>query len=247
MKKALLIMSLVLLAVAAQAQIKMHSNGRLTFQTVANSTTQGVSIGPAPNWNVDINGPVFMKKCGYFMNPATPPFTWMSACVTSNATAKCWIVSYPGWNGNTFYVLGDGTVYSSQSRTISRLDTEDSRGVDTDPIDGDEAISILSSLNGYYVAPQNQETPDFENNENVSPEAVEAMVADLTKRTAELSAIELSHIFPDAVRTDPQNRLCIDYQSVVTMLVEAVKEQQRVIEAMRAVLEANGLMEPEKP
>ena len=73
------------------------------------------------------------------------------------------------------------------------------------------------------------------------------MVADLTKRTAELSAIELSHIFPDAVRTDHQNRLCIDYQSVVTMLVEAVKEQQRVIEAMRAVLEANGLMEPEKP
>ena len=58
MKKLLLSLVIMLLTIAAQAQIKMHSNGRLTFQTVANSTTQGVSIGPAPNWNVDINGPV---------------------------------------------------------------------------------------------------------------------------------------------------------------------------------------------
>ena len=246
MKKALLTLSIVLLAVAAQAQIKLHSNGRLTFQTVANTTIEGISIGPAPNWTVDINGPVFMKKCGYFTNPSTTSFVWMSACVTSNANAKCWVVSYPGWNGNTFYVLGDGTVYSSQNRTISRLDSDNAKGIEIEPMEGDEAISILSGLNGYYVAPQNQETPDFENNENVAPEAVEAMIADLTKRTVELSAIELSHIFPDAVRTDPQNHLCIDYQSVVTMLVEAVKEQQRVIEAMRAVLEANGLMETEK-
>ena len=71
----------------------------------------------------------------------------------------------------------------------------------------------------------------------MDPEAVEAMYADFEKRTAALSGSNLEEVFPEAVRTDPKNRLCIDYQSVVTMLVEAVKEQQREIEELRGALE----------
>jgi len=61
-----------------------------------------------------------------------------------------------------------------------------------------------------------------------------------------LSGENLAGVFPDAVRTDPEARLCIDYNAVVTMLVEAVKQQQAEIELLRKTLEENGLLEPEK-
>ena len=80
----------------------------------------------------------------------------------------------------------------------------------------------------------------MEGNEFVDPEAVEAMYADFGKRSAALSGSNLEEVFPEAVRTDPNNRLCIDYQSVVTMLVEAVKHQQREIEELRGALERMG-------
>lgn len=66
------------------------------------------------------------------------------------------------------------------------------------------------------------------------------MYADFGKRTAALLDDNLEEVFPEAVRTDPKNRLCIDYQSVVTMLVEAVKEQQREIEELRTALGQMG-------
>ena len=66
------------------------------------------------------------------------------------------------------------------------------------------------------------------------------MYADFEKRTAGLSGSNLESVFPEAVRTDMKNRYCIDYQSVVTMLVEAVKEQQREIEELRNALEKVG-------
>lgn len=247
MKKTLITLAIMLIATMAQAQFKMHSNGRITFQTTVNTTAQGISFGPGPDWNVDFNGSVYMKKCAYFMNPTTISHGWMNACKTSNSTAACWLIAYPNWSNVTYFVEANGTVYSVQSRIISRLDDDGAKSTDTERINGDEALDILSQLNGYYVAPLEQDTPELENNEFVSPEAVEAMYADLTKRTAELSAVELSRFFPDAVRTNAQNRLCIDYQSIVTMLVEAVKEQQHTIETMRQVLEDNGLMAPKKP
>lgn len=243
MKRTLLTLSIVLLAVAAQAQIKLHSNGRLTFQTVANTTTQGVSIGPAPDWSVDFNGPAYFHKSGLFVKNAAE-YEWLNAALAPNPHSVAWVVANPNWDTTKFYVYGKGDAYARRFITFSQ-DSSNAKG--SEAIDGEEALSIISRINGYYFPPEELEIPDLENNEFVNPEAVEAMYADFAKRTAELSASELSNIFPDAVRTDHQNRLCIDYQSVVTMLVEAVKEQQRVIEAMRAVLEANGLMEPEKP
>ena len=87
---------------------------------------------------------------------------------------------------------------------------------------------------------------EIENNEYVDISAVEGMIGDLEKHKVSLSAENLAEVFPDAVRTDPQARLCIDYNAVVTLLTQAVKKQQAEIELLRKVLEENGLMEPEK-
>jgi len=166
----------------------------------------------------------------------------MNASKPNNSLAKSWVVTYPGWNNDNFYVLGNGDAYSKGSLLISSLDDEGMKGGAISLINSKEALTAITSLNGYYVNPEEEEISDLENNEYVDPEAVEAIYADLEKSSAELSAAELSRIIPEAVRTDPQNRLCIDYQAVVTMLVEAIKEQQREIEELQGVLEDNGLL-----
>ena len=73
------------------------------------------------------------------------------------------------------------------------------------------------------------------------------IVNDLEKKTVALSAENLAEVFPDAVRTDPDNRLGINYNAIITMLTEAVKQQQTEIQLLRKTLEENGLLEPEKP
>lgn len=241
MKKSLITIAIVLLAVAAQAQIKMHSNGRITLQTLVNTTTQGISIDPAPNWNVDINGQVYFHQTGVFKKNA-PAYDWLACSYATNPLAVSWLTVYPNWNTLTFYVQGKGDVYAKNYYTIASSSSGDSsKGTDTpQPIEGTQAIEVVTRLNGYYYAPEELEIPDLEGNENVDPEAIDAMLADFSKRTAALSAGNLEEVFPEAVRTDQQNRLCIDYQSVVTMLVEAVKQQQREIDELKAALQKNN-------
>ena len=68
----------------------------------------------------------------------------------------------------------------------------------------------------------------------------------MEKRTVGFMAQNVEDAIPDAVRTDPEARLCISYQSIVAMLTEAVKQQQQEIQLLRKTLEDNGLLEPEK-
>ena len=242
MKKSIITTALVLLAVGAQAQIKMHNNGRITLQTIANTNAQGVSIGPAPDWNVDFNGNVFFNKEVYFNNP-TIGYAWMNCAHTTNPFASTWVVAHPNWNTLTFYVLAYGDAYANNHYTItSSVSDERLKGREAESIDGVEALDVISKLNGFYYAPVEMEIPNLENDENVDPEAVEAMYADFEKRSVGLSGIDFVEAFPEGVRTDLQNRLCINYSSVVTMLVEAVKEQQREIEELHKILEDNGLI-----
>ena len=233
MKRFLLSSAIILLTLAAQAQIKMHSNGYITFQTLANSTSQGVSFGPAPDWSVNFNGNVNFKAGAFFIKNVNE-YEWVNCVKSDTQHATAWVVAYPDWNTTTFYVYAKGDAYAKNHYTITN-NSGHAKG--SDPIDGQEALSIITGIDGYYYAPEEQEIPDLENNEFVDPEAVEAMYADFEKRTAALSGSNLEEVFPEAVRTDPKNRLCIDYQSVVTMLVEAVKEQQREIEELRGALE----------
>lgn len=133
-------------------------------------------------------------------------------------------------------------MYSRTRFTFSNIQAGESKGKSAEPVDGQEALRAIAGLKGYYFAPDEQEIPVLEGNENVSPEAVEAMYADFSKRSVGLSGTDFEEVFPEGVRTSPQNQLYIDYNSVVSLLVEAVKEQQREIEELRKALEENGAM-----
>ena len=103
-------------------------------------------------------------------------------------------------------------------------------------------------INGFYYDDNTYlSIEEIENNEFINEEAVAGMIGDIGKPSVCLSPEDLAEAFPEAVRTDPEARLCVDYNAVVAMLVEAMKQQETELELLRKTLEEHGLIEPKKP
>jgi hypothetical protein len=87
-------------------------------------------------------------------------------------------------------------------------------------------------------------TPDeIENSEEVSPEALAGILNDIERsKTIGLDVEALEEVLPEAVRHAPDGKVGINYNAVVTVLVEAFKEQQAKIEQLESVLRENGLL-----
>lgn len=208
------------------AQIKMHDDGHLSFQSFTKNF--GVQVDPVgrtsfePNLNLSYSRLVKAK--------------------TFHQLCKTWIVQYAGTlqngYGDYYYVTGFGDVYYNHEYQIQF-------GNDTKghyPIE--KPSEMLSSLNGYYYDYDEYEgfEPDFIDNPNVKPEAVEGLMKDLEiDKSLGLDAETMELVLPEAIRHDPDGRICINYSAVIPVIVEAFKEQQREIEALKELLEENGI------
>ena len=233
MKKSLITTAMLLLALAVQAQtaFKIHNNGQISLQSA--TTSYGIQI---PTTGIASFEPNITTSYG--RTTRTKMF---------NLLAKAWSVyndSHTSLGNDVFYVLGNGNVYSYGQFTISPFTPGggDRRGVS--PIE--HASQIISAMKGYYLDTNEFEgisQEDIESSEYVNPEALEGLLKDLEKdRIVGMNAEELEEILPEAVRHDPDGLLGINYNAVVTVLVEAFKEQQAKIEQLENVLRENGLL-----
>lgn len=233
MKKTLFTLAIVLLAVAMQAQntaFKVHSTGQISLQSA--TTSYGIQIPTNGVMSIEPN-----VTTAYGLTSLTKP---------RNLTVRAWCVEPIGVSYSTgaytFYVLGNGNVYTRGSYlTISPVNPSE-KG--TYPIEG--ASGMVSSMKGYYFDSNEFEgvTPEeLESSEFVKPEALEGLLHDMENcRTAGLVAEELEEVLPEAVRHDPDGQAGINYDAVVVVLIEAFKEQQARIEQLESVLRENGLM-----
>ncbi|MBO7084212.1 MAG: hypothetical protein J6W30_10250 [Bacteroidales bacterium] len=244
MRKTIITFLLSIICLVSSAQIKMHNDGRITFQTLYNTTGEGISIDPGPDWNVNFNGSSFFKQLAYFVRNANA-YNWTACAKTSTEYSLNWVVAYPTYSNVNFYVYGNGCVYGRHFYVYFPSSTkQESLEKGEEPINSTEALEIVNKLEGFYYPSDTQEIPDLENNDQVDPNAIAAMYEDFDKRLVGLSATGMSQVFPEGVRTDPKNRLCIDYFSVVTLLVEAVKAQQDEIKLLKDILKKNNLLKP---
>ena len=185
MKKAIFTMAIVLLAVAAQAQIKVHDDN-------------WVSIGCL---NGDFGVQVTPIGYTYFRTQDNANYGWANQSIANNDTQRHWIVKniQHGKSNTMFYVSGDGQIHSTS--TYITVITNTSK--DADPINGQEALNAILRLNGYYFEADSQITPeDIENSEYVSEEAINGMIADLDKKNIELS---------ETIRLGRHRRLRVQY------------------------------------
>lgn len=243
MKKIFLTILLSIVSLATFAQIKMHNDGRITLQTLYNTTGEGVSIDPGPSWSVNFNGNAYFKQLTYFVRNADN-YYWTACAKTNNSYTANWVVASPTYSDVNFFVYGNGYAYGKDFVVIPpRSNILKNQEDVEEPIVSTEALEIISKLEGFYYPSNDQEKPVLENNEQVNPNAIVAMYEDFEKRIVGLSATGISQVFPEGVRTDPQNRLCINYFSIVTLLVEAVKAQQEKLEQLEELLK-NNLLKP---
>lgn len=232
MKKSIITTAFVLLAIAAQAQtaFKVHNNGQLSLQS--STTSHGIQIPSNGVMSVEPN--------------LTTAYAITAQSKLRHILAKAWTVKTEGLSvpaSNSFYVLGNGNVFA-YGNYLTYSPQSLNKSIGGHPIE--RASELVSRMKGYYLDFNEFEgiTPeDFENNENIVPEAVEGLLKDLEKgKTVGMFAEELEDVLPEAVRHDPDGRMGINYNAVVTVLVEAFKEQQSEIELLRKTLEEQGLM-----
>ena len=235
MKKSLLTLAIVLLAVAAQAQtaIKVHDDGQVSFQSA--TTSDGIQFSPI--------------GAASFEPFITTIYSQTTGAKLRSLLVKAWEVKLVGIalpSPSSFYVLGNGDVFAHGSYLSYTPPVNEEK--DNAPIEG--ATEMVVRMKGYYM--DNHEfdgiTPeDFENNENILPEALEGLLKDLEKDKAiGMYAEEMEEVLPEAVRHDPEGRMAINYNAVVTVLVEAFKEQQARIDQLESILRGNGLLENKK-
>ena len=232
MKKRFLTLVIVLFAMSAQAQLKIHQNGLVSLGTLSPSLKSGVQILPS---------------CSYFNSSVSQAWSWVSLSQPKHIEAKSWIVVYPNSNRHVFSVTGEGSVYYGCLLLNKSHDgaLNEERNRHSEKIDAEQAKAVINSISGFYYKPDKMEFPNLEGNEFVEPEAIPELMADHEKRFVGLSSRELSDAFPDAVRSDADGHKCIDYNAVVTMLVEVVKKQDEEIGLLRKTLEEHGLLKPQ--
>ena len=229
MKKTVITILLSTLFIVSEAQIKMHSNGLLSFQSLTSSG--GVQIDAAG------------KSC--FEPNITTSYTPLTQTKALSQFVTAWIVRFEGTpepNVKTrFYVTGMGNAFSAGYYSVEGGGTN-SKG--SYPIEN--ASELISNLNGYYYDNNEWEgfEPDFIDNPNVAPEAVEGLMKDLAiNKSLGLSTSDLEAILPEAIRHSPEGMVYINYAAIVPVLVEAFKEQQQQLELLRKVLEEKGLLD----
>jgi hypothetical protein len=211
MKKSLLTLAVVLLALAAQAQIKLHDNGHVSLGSLTQS--YGVQIQP--------NGYT------YFRTQSDAEWGWATLSYANNNKQKHWIVSNSSLapNGHPFFVTGNGWVYKSGSRRAADASMMNEEGIVVD------AGAVLDSIMGVWYIPIDEGSGGTKAEEN---------------RRVGIVAQEVRRVLPEAVTTDENGLLYLDYEALTVFLIEAVKDQRREIELLRKTLEENGLLEPNK-
>lgn len=157
----------------------------------------------------------------YFANPNSGNTVFTTMSNVSNSVTRSWLVhrvddSMPDI---VFYVTGQGDVYRHASYTISN-----------DPIMMHivgpivNPTNALGQINGFYYT--------LVDRGDAGDEGV----------NVGLSAEEIEKVIPEAVVTTEEGEMCINYEVLTVFLVEAVKEQQQEIQALRKILEENGLL-----
>lgn len=240
MKKTLLTLAIALFAMTAYAQtaLKVHSSGQLSLQSA--TTTNGIQIPASGVMSIEPN-----ITSAYQATAQTKAFHPLS---------KSWILNMIPSDpnqipaGTVFYVHGNGNVNASNYYVMgsSNHGSGDGGGEtkNLSPITG--ATELALELKGYYMKSNEFEgitTEEIENSEEVSPEALAGILNDIERsKTIGLDVEALEEVLPEAVRHAPDGKVGINYNAVVTVLVEAFKEQQAKIEQLESVLRENGLL-----
>jgi hypothetical protein len=225
MKKSVFTLVLIIATFVVNAQIKVHNTGQISLQDITGSWNNGIQIYPS--------------GCTHFNISENAPWNWATVTSANNPYSKCWIVTYPNKNTHNFFVTANGFVYKKGSWKMSDSSIQNNQEQITD------ASSILDQITGFYYSPNEDDSGKIsKNRENAiyRTNIYGEQISENTKRCVGISAKQVEKFLPEAVCTDADGVLYLDYEALTVFLIEGYKEQQQEIKQLRKVLEKSGLI-----
>jgi hypothetical protein len=229
MKKNINILLVILVLVYSKsinAQIKIYNDNHVSIASL--TQTGGVQIAPT--------GRTAFQPAEY------ASWAWLNMIFAPLSTSKCWIV-IDNQGVHTFEVHGNGDV---KCRSLTQTSDESVktnitqitnatqkimslRGIYFDFIDETTHDTLVytdkyGNAHTYVTNMENEE--DLNNNENVDPSAVSALISERDRQHMGLIAQEVEQVVPEVVRTQTDGKKAIAYANLVALLIEAFKEQQ---------------------
>ena len=137
------------------------------------------------------------------------------------------------YNSDVFYVLGSGNVWTRLGYLTSS-DEEFKTNIESIP----DALTTIKKLRGvtynrkYTIDSLVQKSNRFGNDSIVQIEMLEP-------KEYGLIAQEVERIVPEVVHKMQDSSLAISYSSIIPILIEAIKEQQKQIDELQIVIEQN--------
>lgn len=228
---------------------KLYSNGDYGYLNFGGVAKQGLTInkdggvgfGADPSIGLDI--PEYINIYTYdrsaFMAYAKFPhdFGDIIKVYSNRDTDVAYVVRRSGQF--TFYVTGDGNVYSKGS-LLTASDESYKENINS----LNNSLSMIRQMRGvsYKLKEQAEETATvnalqsdvssdtLSSQSPVPVEIVNKIKAEKKRKKAGFIAQELEEIFPEAVYTLPNGKKAIAYSEIIPLLVEAIKEQQNEID-----------------
>jgi hypothetical protein len=142
-------------------------------------------------------------------------------------------VTYAGWydNQRTFYVLGNGELYSNGQYITSDISTKENITTISSSLDkvlklrGVTFDSKFANKEDIVVSKNNEEDT------HIAPEIAKQMNSEKIRKRMGVVAQEVEKVVPEAVRTTHTGTKAVAYAELVGLLIEAIKEQTGIISA----------------
>lgn len=188
------------------AQIKLHANGKTTFGPIP------IAL-PADRVVIDGgNDRALLLKVSHSIN------WWQSASasVSRQLTAN-WVIRYNG--SDRFFVLGNGDLYARGGWYYSDSTLKDKLAAIENPV---ERLRKLRGVTFSYKPEPPCRNCDLPTDE-----------PSMLGRRYGLIAQEVEQVFPEMVQEDNNRLKLLAYEQLIPVLVEAIKEQQAQIDALK--------------
>lgn len=136
--KFFVVVSLLVITLTANAQIKVHGDGHLSIGTLSD------------NWEVGTH--IYRTGWAVFNTSLTTPWHIVTLATPGVVSGKCWIVTAPNnKSSHKFYVTGDGYVYKCGTYTVSDRNQQS----ETEPIEN--AGETLDQITGIWYIPTDED------------------------------------------------------------------------------------------
>jgi hypothetical protein len=159
--------------------------------------------------------------------------------------SKCIAVEAPYYDSTTFEVHGNGEVW------CLNLHEESDAKIKKDISEIDSPLEKVMKLRGIsyrykksetIIQPVNPVDPDLDSlreyfletdtTKYISEEVRQKIIEEQDRKCLGLIAQEVEEFVPEAVRTAPNGYKSISYSNLVGLLIEAMKEQQKIIDSL---------------